>query len=363
MVPLVQPLHPCALTGVPLEEVHRATTPVKILISGNHQEEMVLLVMRFPHVPLVLGRPWMRKHNPQVDWSRGLITGWSPGCHTSCLQSAAEPLLSPQRGPITPPDLSLVPIEYHDLGEVFNKSHATSLPPNHSYDCAIDLLSGTSPPRGRLFSLSAPECLAMEKYIGESLVAGLIRPSSSPAGFFFLGKKDGSLHQCIDYRGLNEITVKNRYPIPLISSAFAMLQNARYFTKLDLRNTYHLVRIREGDEWKTAFNTPRGDYEYCVMPFGLTNVPAVFQALVNDVLHDVINHNVFVYLDDILVFSESLEEHVAHFRLILQHLLENHLFAKAEKSKFHRSTVQFLGFVVSRGKLEMDPAKTKAVVA
>ena len=98
----------------------------------------------------------------------------------------------------------------------------------------------------------------MEKYIGESLAAGLIRPSSSPACFFFVGKKDGSLHPCIDYRGLNEITVKNHYPIPLISSAFATLQKARYFTKLDLRNAYHLVCIREGDEWKTAFNTPRG---------------------------------------------------------------------------------------------------------
>ena len=201
--------------------------------------------------------------------------------------------------------------------------------------------------------------------IGESLAAGLIRPSSSPtgAGFFFMGKKDGTLRPCIDYRGLNAITAKNRYPIPLISSAFAALQRAQFFTKLDLRNAYHLVRIREGEKWKTAFNTPRGHYEYLVTPFGLTNAPAVFQALVNDVLRDVINRNVFVYLDDILVFSETLEEHVAYVRLVLQRLLENRLFAKAERCEFHRSTVQFLCFVVSRGKLEMDPAKTKAVVS
>ena len=205
----------------------------------------------------------------------------------------------------------------------------------------------------------------MDKYIGESLAAGLIRPSSSPvgAGFFFVRKKDGSLRPCIDYPGLNDITVKNRNPIPLISSAFATLQKGRYFTKLDLRNTYHLVHIRGGDEWKTAFNTPWGHYEYLVMPFGLRNAPAVFQALVNDVLCDVINCYVFVYLDDILVFSETLEEHVAYVHLVLQRLLENHLFAKAEKCEFHRSTVQFLGFVVSRGKLEMDPAKTKAVMS
>ena len=142
-----------------------------------------------------------------------------------------------------------MPDVYHDLGEVFSKSKATSLPPHRAYDCAIDLLSGTSPPRGRLFSLSAPERLAMDKYIGECLATGLIHPSSSPAGagFFFVSKKDGSLHPCIDYRGLNDITVKNRYPIPLISSAFSSLQGAQYFTKLDLRNAYHLVRIKEGD--------------------------------------------------------------------------------------------------------------------
>ena len=364
-VPLASPVRPCAITGAQLEEVRRTTVPVQVLVSGNHQEEIVLLVMSSPRVPLVLGRPWMRKHNPQVDWTRGLITGWSPQCHATCLQSAARKWSAPSVPAPATPDLSSVPPEYHDLGEVFNKSRATSLPPHRSYDCAINLLAGTTPPRGRLFSLSAPEQLAMEKYIGESLTAGLIRPSSSPAGagFFFVGKKDGSLRPCIDYRGLNSITVKNRYPIPLISSAFATLQKARFFTKLDLRNAYHLVRVREGDEWKTAFNTPRGHYEYLVMPFGLTNAPAVFQALVNDVLRDVINLNVFVYLDDILVFSETREEHVAHVRLVLQRLLENRLYAKAEKCEFHRSTVQFLGFVVSRGRIAMDPSKTEAVTS
>ena len=124
----------------------------------------------------------------------------------------------------------------------------------------------------------------MEEYIQGSLAAGIIRPSSSPAGagFFFVSKKDKSLRLRIDYRGLNDITVKNRYPLTLLSTAFELLQGATVFTKLDLRNAYHLVRIREGDEWKTAFNTPTGHYEYLVMPFGLTNAPAVFQALVND---------------------------------------------------------------------------------
>ena len=245
-----------------------------------------------------MGKPWLRKHKPQVDWVRGLITGWNPEYHSTCLQSATTPASTSNLRTHTSPNLSTVPPEYHDFGEVFSKSQATSLPPHQSYDCAIDLLSGTSPPRGRLFSLSAPEHLAMDKYIGECLATDLIRPSSSPAGagFFFVGKKDGSLCPCIDYRGLNDITVKNRYPIPLTSSAFSTLQKAQFFTKLDLRNAYHLVRIKEGDEWKTAFNTPRGHYEYLVMPFGLKNAPAVFQALVNDVLRDVINHNLYIQL-------------------------------------------------------------------
>ncbi|KAF7640898.1 hypothetical protein LDENG_00006770, partial [Lucifuga dentata] len=203
----------------------------------------------------------------------------------------------------------------------------------------------------------------METYINDSLAAGIIRPSSSPAGagFFFVEKKDRTLRPCIDYRGLNDITIKNRYPLPLLSSAFELLQGATIFSKLDLRNAYHLVRICEGDEWKMAFNTPTGHYEYLVMPFGLTNAPAVFQALVNDVLRDMLNRFVFVYLDDILIFSRSREGHVFHVQSVLQRLLENSLYCKAEKCEFHVSSVSFLGFVVAEGSIQMDPEKVSAV--
>ncbi len=245
--------------------------------------------------------------------------------------------------------LADVPEAYHDLRTVFSKSRASSLPPHRPYDCAIDLLPGTSPPKGRLYSLCRPEREAMERYIHDSLVAGIIRPSSSPAGvgFFFVEKKDGSLRPCIDYQGLNDITVKNRYPLPLMSSAFELLQGATIFTKLDLRSAYHLVRIREGDEWKTAFNTHTGHFEYLVMPFGLSNSPAVFQALVNDVLRNMVNQFVFVYLDDILIFSQNERDHVQHVRRVLQRLLENRLFAKVEKCQFHARSVPFLGFILS----------------
>lgn len=122
-----------------------------------------------------------------------------------------------------------------------------------------------------------------------------------------MGKKDGTLCPCIDYCGLNQITVKNKYPLPLLTAAFEPIQGATMFTKLDLRNAYHLIRIREGDDYKTTFKTPLGHFEYLVMPFGLMNAPDVFQALVNDVLRDYLKHFVFMYLDDILIFSRSLE--------------------------------------------------------
>lgn len=146
------------------------------------------------------------------------------------------------------------------LGPVFKvKSRAISLPPHRPYDCKIDLLPGAAPPRGLFYSLSGPERQAMEKCIRELLAAGIIGPSSSLAGnrFFFVEKKDKTLWPCIDYRGLNDVTV-NRYALPIISTAFELLQNARVFTKLYLRNAYHLVRIKEGDEWKTTFNNPNG---------------------------------------------------------------------------------------------------------
>ncbi|KAK3539118.1 hypothetical protein QTP86_025049 [Hemibagrus guttatus] len=149
----------------------------------------------------------------------------------------------------------------------------------------IDLLPNASPPRWRVYPLSLPETKAMEEYIEEALAVGHIRPSTSPAaaGFFFVGKKDGGLRPCIDYRGLNAITIHYPYPLPLVPASLEQLREAKFFTKLDLRSAYNLVRIREGDGWKTAFHTTHGQYEYLVMPFGLTNAPAVFQSLINGV--------------------------------------------------------------------------------
>ncbi len=355
------PVH--ALNGQELPTISFITEDVTLITSGNHTETISFYILDTPLAPIVLGHPWLTRHNPKVDWQLKSVSAWSSHCHKSCLVSACPSVSVPvfQEEAV---DLSNVPAEYLDLKEVFSKSRVASLPPHRPYDCAIELLPGTSPPKGKLYSLSAPEREAMEKYISDSLASGFIRPSSSPAGagFFFVGKKDGSLRPCIDYRGLNSITVRNTYPLPLMSSAFERLQGASIFTKLDLRNAYHLVRIREGDEWKTAFNTTRGHFEYLVMPFGMSNSPAVFQVLVNDVLRDMVDQFIYVYLDDILIFSSSLQEHVQHVRHVHQRLLENGLFVKAEKCDFHAQSVPFLGYIVSVEGMRTDPEKIKAVV-
>ncbi len=362
-IPLPSPISVHSLNGLLLSSITHSTPSVSLVVSGNHHEVIELYLLDSPGAPVVLGHPWLVQHNPHVDWSGNSVLSWSQSCLASCLGAALSPGSLSSVFQVETADLSGVPTEYHDLCRVFSRSRATSLPPHRPYDCAIDLLPGTSPPKGRLYSLSCPEREAMDKYIKESLNAGLIRPSSSPAGagFFFVKKKDGSLRPCIDYRGLNDITIRNRYPLPLMSSAFELLQGAKLFTKLDLRNAYHLVRIREGDEWKTAFNTPTGHFEYRVLPFGLTNAPAVFQALINDVLRDMVNRFVFVYLDDILIFSPSLQVHTQHVRQVQQRLLENQLYAKAEKCVFHAKSVSFLGHIISVEGIKADPAKVRAV--
>ena len=324
------------------------TVPLDLRLSGNHQESVSFHIIDSPHTPLVFGYPWFHKHNPHIDWPTGSFSAWSKYCHSHCLRSALTPSTSATLPLPEPPDLSSVLAVYHDLELVFSKHQALSLPPHRPYDCAINLLPGAPLPSSRLYNLSRPERESMENYIRDSLAAGLIHPSSSPVGtgFFFVKKRDGTLRPCIDYRGLNTITVKDKYPLPLIDSAFVPLRDASVFSKLDLRNAYHLVRVHPGDEWKTAFNTPLGHFEYQVMPFGLSNAPAVFQALVNDVLRDMLNRFVFVYIDDILIYSQNPVEHEQHVRQVLQRLMENRLFVKAEKCVFHAPSVTFLGFII-----------------
>ncbi|KAI4900377.1 hypothetical protein NFI96_000695, partial [Prochilodus magdalenae] len=257
-----------------------------------------------------------------------------------------------------------IPPEYSDLAEVFKKVNATKLPPHREYDCAIELINDQIPPKSRVYPLTQAEEAAMEEYIQEALSQGYIRPSTSPAaaGFFFVKKKDGGLRPCIDYRGLNSITKPYPYPLPLVPVALEQLRGATIFTKLDLRSAYNLVRIRKGDEWKTAFHTTRGHYEYRVMSFGLRNAPSVFQAFINDVLRDMIGQFVIAYIDDILIYSPDYSSHVQHVRQVLTRLLKHQLYVKGEKCEFHLKSTSFLGYVISPEGVVMDDHKVDAVV-
>uniref|UniRef100_A0A3Q3ALY7 Gypsy retrotransposon integrase-like protein 1 n=1 Tax=Kryptolebias marmoratus TaxID=37003 RepID=A0A3Q3ALY7_KRYMA len=360
-VPLSSPLPVMDISGQTITKINCKVSNLQFLTSGNHRETGDFLVFSSPANQMILGFPWLQKHNPVINWTRKRIDSWSPFCLQHCLQSAL-PVSNVKSESELKIDLAKVPTEYHDLAAVFSKTKALSLPPHRPYDCAIELRPGEPLPTSRLFSLSGPERESMKNYIEDSLASGIIRPYTSPlgAGFFFVEKKK-SLRPCIDYRGLNQITVKNKYPLPLIDSGYQQLHSATVFTKLDLRNAYHLVRIREGDEWKTAFKTPLGHFEYLVMPFGLTNAPAVFQSLINDILRDFLNSSVFVYLDDILIYSQDLTHHRSLVRAVLQRLYENQLFVKAEKCEFSVSTVSFLGFIFGKGYYRTDPEKIKAV--
>ncbi len=360
LVPCESHLAVAALDGRPLGSgrIHFTTEDLTLLTGALHTETIRLFVFQSPQTPLILGLPWLERHNPHISWSERQISRWSEYCLQNCLSCT-----SPEQQP-EPCTTSNIPGEYHDLATAFSKTKASQLPPHRSCDCAIDLLPGSQPPKGRVFPLSQPESEAMKTYIEEELAKGFIRPSISPAsaGFFFVKKKDGGLRPCIDYRGLNDISVKFRYPLPLVPASLEQLRKAKYFTKLDLRSAYNLIRIREGDEWKTAFSTTSGHYEYLVMPFGLSNSPSVFQAFINEVFRDMLNRWVIVYIDDILIYSDSYEDHVQHVRMVLQRLIANQLYAKTEKCEFHQSTVSFLGYVISSGGVAMDKRKVRALV-
>ena len=209
---------------------------------------------------------------------------------------------------------ALVPKEYHEFLLLFTEAVHNVLPPHCIYDHSIPLKESSQPPFGPLYSLSRNELIAVREWLDKNLRRGWIRNSSSPAGalILFVKKADGSLRLCVDYRGLNEITIKDRYPLPLICETLAQLSKARYFTKLDIKDAYYLVRMAEGEEWKTAFWTRYGLFESLVMPMGLTNAPATFQKFINDILQPFLNQFCTAFLDDILIYSDTLEEHRIH---------------------------------------------------
>lgn len=211
--------------------------------------------------------------------------------------------------------------------------------------------------------MSQDELATIREYISNALEKNWIRPSSSPVGapVLFVKKSDGTLRLCVDYRGLNEVTIKNNYPLPLLSETPDRFARAKRFTKIDIRNAYHRIRIREGDEWKTAFRTRYGQFEYLVMPFGLANAPATFQSYMNKALEPYLDVFCVVYLDDVLIYSENEDEHWDHVRKVVRALLEHRLSAKLSKCAFNRTEVTFLGFIVGQDGIKMEQSRIDAV--
>jgi hypothetical protein len=238
------------------------------------------------------------------------------------------------------------------------------MPPERKVEFAIELIPGTTPISKRAYRVSGPELVELKKQIDELLEKGYIRPSTSPwvAPVFFVEKKDGTKRMCIDYRVLNEVTVKNKYPLPRIEDLFDQLRGASVFSKIDLRSGYHQLIIRPSDIPKTAFITKYGLYEFTVMSFGLTNAPAYFMYLMNSVFMDYLDKFIVVFIDDILIYSQNEQEHEEHLKKVLQRLRDCQLYAKLSKCEFWISEVLFLGHIINREGLAVDPKKVIAIL-
>jgi len=256
-----------------------------------------------------------------------------------------------------------IPVVYSEFVDNFNNAKSERLAPHRSIDHAIDLEPGFKLPYGRIYNLSEFELRTLKAYIETNLANGFIQLSSSsaPALIVFAERTDGGLRLWADYRVLNTGTIKNRYPLPLISEILDRLHGARIFTKLDLHNAYHLIKIKEGDEYQTAFRTRYAQFKYRVMPFGLTNAPVTFQAYIDDCLQPYRDNFAVCYLDHILLYSTNEKEHEEHIRKVVQTLQEFGLYCQAEKCQFSFSEVSFLGFIVNSDGIGMESVRISTI--
>ncbi|KAL0549287.1 hypothetical protein IC582_013768 [Cucumis melo] len=381
----VEPLHHVLSVSTPSGECMLSKEKVKtcqIEIAG-HVIEVTLLVLDMLDFDVILGMDWLAANHASIDCSRKEVT-FNPPSRASFkfkgegsrslpqVISAirASKLLSQGTWGILASvvdtreadvSLSSEPV-VRDYPDVFPEE-LPGLPPHREVEFAIELEPGTVPISRAPYRMAPAELKELKVQLQELLDKGFIRPSVSPWGapVLFVKKKDGSMRLCIDYRELNKVTVKNRYPLPRIDDLFDQLQGATVFFKIDLRSGYHQLRIKDEDVPKTAFGSRYGHYEFIVMSFGLTNAPAVFMDLMNRVFREFLDTFVIVFIDDILIYSKTEAEHEKHLRMVLQTLRDNKLYAKFSKCEFWLKQVSFLGHVVSKAGVSLDPAKIEAV--
>ncbi|GJX40754.1 putative reverse transcriptase domain-containing protein [Tanacetum coccineum] len=318
----------------------------------NHQFNINLMPVELGSFDAIIGMDWLAKYQAVIVCAEKIVR--IPWRNKTLIVHGDGKVEDKKRLE----DVSIV----QDFPEVFPKD-LPGLPPTRQVEFQIDLVPGAAPVARAPYRLAPSEMKELSKQLKELSDKGFIRPSSSPWGapVLFVKKKDGSFRMCIDYRELNKLTVKNRYPLPRIDDLFDQLQGSSVYSKIDLRSGYHQLRVREEDIPKTAFRTRYGHYEFQVMPFGLTNAPAVFMDLMNRVCKPYLDKFVIVFIDDILIYSKNKQEHEEHLKIILELLKKEELYAKFSKCEFWIPKVQFLGHVIDSEGIHVDPAKIESI--
>ena len=381
--------------GTPNSQGAISTFVTVELTIREHIKRIALAVTNLGTHLIFLGYNWLKLHNPSIDWNTHKIDFRYSNDHTpglinkddddkkgveserifqldieSYLRSTHSNLateLAIKAGAAKQKQMfeEVVPETYHKYKDIFNKENFDELPPRWPWDHAIELLPGDHTINCKTYNLSPDEQKELDAFLEENLQSGRIWPSKSPfaSAFFFVKKKDGCLCPVQDYQKLNTITVKNWYPLPLISELIDKLKKAKFFTKLDIRWGYNNIRMKDGDEWKAVFQTNQGLFEPIVIFFGLTNSPATFQTMMNHLFQDLINQGkVVIYMDDIMIFTKTIEEHRQIVREVLQILWDNKLYLKHTKCEFEQLETEYLGLVVSQNEVKMDPAKVAGVM-
>jgi len=333
-------------------------------------------------IDIFLPFKWIEQHPPQGAWESEEIRFNSARCLENCnkfttnefsltwddtvAMDPAAGLLGHVLAACEEDPLQTVAVEFRQYLGIMGKEAADRLPEHRSYDCKIDLKEGATAPWGPISPLSEIELQTLREWLKEMEKTGKIKRSTSPAGspILFVPKPNGrGLRLCVDYRGLNAVTIPNRYPLPLMQELQDRVQGAQWFTKMYLKNGFNLIRIREGDEWKTAFRTRYGLYEFQVMPFGLTNAPTTFQDMMNHVLSDVLDVGVLAYMDDILIYAKTKEEHDRLVKEVLKRLQRNRLAVSPEKCVWKAKEVEFLGYIIGRDGIKMSTGKVETVLS
>lgn len=385
------PRHVVIADGTP----HKTTSIIRKakMSIGHFNDHLDLHVFPLSTCDVILGKPFLFRFNPSVDWRTNTVeiigekgitvlraTRETPVSRTKFQETIqllhktevndCDVILLIKVGGQTeqlaidshedkPPELSKLLTEFKS---VFTED-LSSIPPVTEFDHKITLEPGAQPICLPTYRMSPKELDILRSQLDSLLAKGFIRPSKSPWGFpiLFAKKKDGSLRLCVDYRALNKLTIKNRMVPPRIDELLDRLGNAKYFSKLDLSSGYHQIRIAPSDTEKTAFRTRYGHFEYTVMPFGLCNAPATFQTLMNTLFYDLIDKSVVIYLDDILVFSASMELHIIHLEAVFKRLQQHSLFVKGSKCRFLQTEIEFLGHRISPLGISVDTSKTQVI--